>query len=222
MDFALDDEVAFHQVEEDLRHYLGESRGWFTGGAVSVNVGQRVLSFGEVGRLRQVFEKEFHLKVSRFWCGAETLEKAISEEAGVPITLVPQQRFLASAGKPLPSRGMPLVTKSTCRSGTTIHHDGDVVVLGDVNPGAQVTATRDIIVFGTLRGIAHAGANGADPTEAVIVALSLQPLQLRIGQHICIAPADKGNHATPAQPEIAYVSGRSIVVAPFTGRFQRT
>ena len=222
MDFSLDDEAAFCQVEEGLRQYLAERHGWFTGGAVTVNVGRRVLSLEELRRLRQVFEEEFHFKVAMFRCDVETLEKAISEEAQVPVTLGPPRRAPSPAGETSRSRETPLFIKNTCRSGTTVHHNGDVIVLGDVNPGAQVTATGDIVVLGTLRGIAHAGASSADRTEAVIIALALRPLQLRIGRHVSVAPPDKENHVASTQPEIAYVSGQSIMVAPFTGRFQRT
>ena len=220
MDFSLDDEIAFYQAEESLRVYLAERHHWFTGGAVTVNVGRRVLNPEELRRLRQVFEKEFHFKVTRFWCDVETLEEAISEEAQVPVALGLPRRDLSPAGERPRSGEMPLFVKNTCRSGTIVHHNGDVIVLGDVNPGAQVTAAGDIIVLGTLRGIAHAGVNSAGQTEAVIIALALRPLQLRIGRHVSVAPPDKENHVASTQPEIAYVSGHSIVVAPFTGRFQ--
>ena len=90
-----------------------------------------------------------------------------------------------------------------------------------INPGAQVTATGDIIILGTLRGIAHAGAYAPAKSAAVIIALVLKPLQLRIGQYICTAPTDKGKYQAPVVPEIARVSGHSIVVAPFTGKLQK-
>ena len=220
VDFTLDDEVAFSQVEEGLRRYLVESHGWFTGGAVTVNVGRRVLNSEELGRLRHLFEEEFQLKVARFWCRTERLENVISEEAGLPVELVPRQRTHFSTGQRVRTQDQPLYVKGTCRSGKKIHYNGDVVIRGDVNPGAQVTAAGDIIILGTLRGIAHAGNTHADPARAVIIALALQPLQLRIGRHVCVAPRDKGRHSRPTYPEIAYVSGQSIVVAPFTGKIQ--
>ena len=222
VDFTLDEEVAFCRVEDGVRRYLGESQGWFAGGEVTVNVGRRMLSIEELGRLRRLFEEEFQLKVARFWCRSESLERAISEDAGVPVELVPWQLASVSAGEALRLREAPLHVKSTCRSGTMINHQGDVMVRGDVNPGAEINATGDVIVLGTLRGVAHAGANADDPTNAVIIALSLRPLQLRIGRHVCVAPADNGNQAVPAHPEIAYVSGHAIVVAPFDGGFQNT
>ena len=222
VDFTLDDKVALPRVEDGLRQYLTASRGWFTGGAVTVNAGRRVLKSEELGRLRQVLEGEFQLSVATFWCQTEVLEEAISEEAGVPFALGLRQRPSGACGEEPRPREAPLFVKSTCRSGTVIQHNGDVIVLGDVNPGAEVTATGDIIVLGKLRGIAHAGASSADATSAVIIALSLRPLQLRIGGHLCIGPSDETHGGTSAQPEIAYVAGQSMVVAPFTGRLERT
>ena len=222
IDFTLNDEVPLVDVEEGLRRYLREARGWFTGGAVTVNVGRRVLSPEQLRSIRDILEDEFQVKVARFWCRSEALEKAISEEAGVPVGVVTRRRSPVSADEDLWLPEPPLMVKGACRSGANIHHNGDVVVRGDVNPGAQVIATGDIIVLGTLRGIAHAGANGADPSSAVIIALALQPIQLRIGRHLSVAPADRGSHAVPAHPEIAYMSGNSIMVAPFIGGSERT
>ena len=230
VDFKLDDKASFHQVEEGLRRHLHESQGWFTGETVTVNVGRRVLRPEELARIREVVEEEFQLKVSAFWCPAEIVEAAISEEAGVRVSLAPQNRdhirikqdSVAHVREKALSSLLSsqdnghLFIRSTCRSGTRIQHAGDVVIRGDVNPGAQVIAGGDIIVLGSLRGIAHAGANCADPIGAVIIAFSLQPLQLRIGRHISVAPGD--HHSKSIHPEIAYLNRGSIVVAPFTGK----
>ena len=65
-------------------------------------------------------------------------------------------------------------------------HSGNVVIIGDVNPGAEVVATGDIVIIGTLRGVAHAGAEG--DTTARIVALNLRPIKLRISEYIGRSP----------------------------------
>ena len=220
VDFTLDDRVAFGQVEEGLQRYLSGTHGWFAGGAVTVNVGRRVLNTEELGRLRRILEEEYQLKVIRFSCKTEFLEQEISERAGIPVALVPGQQAPSPMNQAPRSQNPPLLLKGTCRSGAFIHHNGDVVVLGDVNPGAHVTATGDVIVLGTLRGVAHAGANADDPTKSVIIALALRPLQLRIGWHVCVEAEDKDKHTIQWSPEIAYVSGHTIVVEPFSSNFQ--
>ena len=121
-------------------------------------------------------------------------------------------------------RDTALFVKSTCRSGEVIRHPGDVVILGDVNPGAEIIAGGDITVFGSLRGTAHAGSGGL--TKAAIIAFCLESPRLQIGPYIGVAPnlaAAKGKRAKSgeAAPKIAYVRRRSIYVATFTGRFAK-
>ena len=76
----------------------------------------------------------------------------------------------------------PLYVQVTVRSGTEICHPGSIVVLGDVNPGGALIAAGDIFVWGRLRGVAHAGAEGN--TACRIMALHMQPTQLRIAGHV--------------------------------------
>ena len=220
MDFTLDDEVPFSQLEQDLLRYLGESGGWFIGGAVAIDVGRRVLSLEELCRLRQLFEVEFQLKIGTLRGQPEMLDQ-VAQEAELLVDLVTQRRMPALMDSLTRPQRTPLLLKGTCRSGTAINHDGDVIILGDLNPGAQVTATGDIAVLGSLRGIAHAGATYAEPEEPVIIAFYLRPLQLRIAHYSHIGPTTRGNRSAPRHPEIAYVSGGRIVVSPLTGGFQR-
>jgi septum site-determining protein MinC len=83
------------------------------------------------------------------------------------------------------------------------------VILGDVNAGAEILAADDIIVIGTLRGLAHAGANGND--KAVVWAQRIRSPQLRIGH--AVAQADGGGAAEG--PEVAHLVDGQIVVRPW-------
>jgi septum site-determining protein MinC len=98
------------------------------------------------------------------------------------------------------------------RSGMIVDHPGHLVVVGDVNPGAEVRAEGSIIVLGRMRGVAHA-AIGRD--RGFIVALSLQPQQLRIAR--MVARADDADRPSDGA-EIAYAAGETIVVERFLGR----
>lgn len=115
-------------------------------------------------------------------------------------------------------RGAPaLIVKTTCRSGEVIRYPGDVVALADVNPGAEIIADGDIVVFGALRGLAHAGAAG--DLKATIIALNLESHRVQIGPHIGEAPARVRRSKSPRRtPQVAYVRRRSVFVAPFTRR----
>ena len=80
------------------------------------------------------------------------------------------------------------IHRGTLRAGDHLQVEGSVLVLGDVNPGARVTAGGDVRVWGRLRGVAHAGSQG--DSGARIVALQLRPLQLRIASAVARGPED--------------------------------
>ncbi len=120
-----------------------------------------------------------------------------------------------------PYRGSEaLIIKTTCRSGEVIRYPGDVVVLADVNPGAEIIAGGDIVVLGALRGMAHAGAGGN--LKSTIFAMNLESYRLQIGPHIGEAPREVRRAKSPpsAAPKIAYLRRRSIFVAPFVRRYE--
>ena len=98
-----------------------------------------------------------------------------------------------------------VLVKRTLRSGYKLQHAGHVIVIGDVNPGAEIIAGGDVVVWGRLRGVVHAGAEGND--TAVICALDLSPTQLRIAGKIALAPQRRGK----PQPEIARIKNDQVV-----------
>lgn len=99
----------------------------------------------------------------------------------------------------------------TLRGGQALQHVGNVVVVGDVNPGAEIVASGDVVVFGALRGVAHAGAQG--DAHARVYALVLAPTQLRIATLIAADAGDRRRGAI--DPEIAYVHDDRIAIVPF-------
>ena len=104
-----------------------------------------------------------------------------------------------------------LYLEMTVRSGVEIRHPGTVILLGDLNPGGIVIADGDIIIWGRLRGIAHAGAGGN--RECLIMALQMEPTQLRIADAVARAP-----EKPPMQfsPEVAHITPQGIRIARAT------
>ena len=99
--------------------------------------------------------------------------------------------------------------KGTVRSGDRISSNGNLCIIGDVNPGAIVSAKKNIYVWGKLLGVAFAG-NGGDK-NASITSLYLNPLQLRIADVIAIGPKDKPKNC---YPEIAVIEKQTIIIKP--------
>ncbi|MGI6066159.1 MAG: septum site-determining protein MinC [Bacillota bacterium] len=96
------------------------------------------------------------------------------------------------------------------RSGQKVYVKGNAVILGDVNPGAQIAATGSIIIMGTMRGIAHAGSQGDD--MAYVMAFRLRPTQIRISDKVCRAP--ESQYAVD-YPEVARIVDNQIILEPY-------
>ena len=113
---------------------------------------------------------------------------------------------------PEPARTEPerlTIHRGTLRSGDHLEVNGSLLVLGDVNPGARVSAAGDVRIWGRLRGVAHAGSGGNQ--QARIVALQLRPLQLRIAGAVARGPEDQ----PPAGfCEQAVLRGGAIAIEP--------
>ena len=126
------------------------------------------------------------------------LSYGAQNSAQVPLALV----------EPGPST---LYYTGTLRGGQSLHNVGNIVVVGDVNPGAELVATGDIVVFGALRGVAHAGAQGEK--SARVYALDLAATQLRIAAFIA---ADFGDRKrSGVQPEAACIQDDRIAIVAY-------
>ena len=120
----------------------------------------------------------------------------------------PKIEMAAATAVPVETAPATLYHVGTLRGGQALHNIGNIVVVGDVNPGAEIVATGDIVVFGALRGVAHAGAQG-DAT-ACVHAIELAPTQLRIATFIAADAGDRKQ--TAIHPETARVKNDRIVI----------
>ena len=99
--------------------------------------------------------------------------------------------------------------QGTVRSGEYLESPGDLLILGDVNPGAKVSAEGNIMIWGRLLGIAHAGSKGN--SKATISALQLRPVQLRIAKKVARGPKEKPQLGLAEQ---ARIDSEEIIIAP--------
>lgn len=203
---------------EALAETLAGKRAFLAGSRIALDVGRRALDDAQLTALHQLFEAHELTLWAVLAEDAATREAA--RRAGLATRLSGSATDLegnalggrANGGEP-PAREPPpanaLLLRETVRSGRALWHDGHVVIVGDVNPGAEVMAAGSVIVWGRLRGLVHAGALG-DAT-AVICALELNPTQLRIADHIAVAP-DSGPGRAPEQ---AAIRDGQIVAEPW-------
>ena len=102
-----------------------------------------------------------------------------------------------------------ILHEGTVRSGERISSNGNLCIIGDVNPGAIISAKKNIYVWGKLLGVAFAGKSGNK--NASISSLYLNPLQLRIADVVAIGPKDKPKND---YPEIAVIDNQTIIIKP--------
>ena len=199
---VLDEAAPWDEVLDDLHESLSRGVEFFQGAQITVDTGQRALGDEELADLLHLMG-EHGLQPSML-ATASPEGRSAGRAAGIvtrpPVRAAPAPvQNDAEAG---------LLVQRTLRSGQVLRHHGHLTVIGDVNPGAEVVAGGSIIVWGRLRGTAHAGALG--DAAAVVCALELAPTLLRIADALGRPPGSR-----PAGPEMARVTAKGIEVEPW-------
>lgn len=196
------------ELLNEIRTLIEGRNTFFRGGKVAVQAGDRKLSLAEVTRLKQTLER-YDLSVWAILSTDPNSQEA-AKKLGLESSLeeaLPNMPEMPALGESLVA-GTGVLMHKTLRSGQAVEHAGHVVIIGDVNPGSEIIAGGDVIVWGRLRGIVHAGAGGDE--QRCVCALDLSPTQLRIGNHIARPPEDKRRRKV-VQPERAFISDGQLV-----------
>lgn len=204
-------EGEWSELEKTLLAHIDEQGDFLKGAQITIEIGNQVLKAADLGHLRDVLS-ERGIILRAVLTHSPTTEIA-AQDLGLATRL----------SKPRPDRSTrPLDTKltgdeavlvqRTLRSGHNINYFGHVIVIGDVNPGAEIVAGGNVVVWGRLRGTVHAGADGNQ--DAAICALDLSPMQLRIADQISVAPPQKKK----SQPEIARLVDNRVIAEPWNNK----
>ena len=177
-------------------------------GTIQIECGDWQLNCSDLQRLLNVLAEH---EVSLDMLSSLMPETVVSANAlGLPARLIDGLTLPATAPDPDGSSPQNLLFhQGTLRSGDHLRSDGDILVLGDVNPGATLSAAGHVMIWGRLRGIAHAGREGN--RQARVVALQLRPLQLRIADIVARGPEDLPQLGLAEQ---ARLDGDDIVIEP--------
>lgn len=196
------------EAKAALQEQVKEQSDFLQGARLILDVGNHVIRAAELGQLQDMLTED-----------GLTLWAVLSRS---PVT----ERNAQSLGlatrinKPLPERSThPIETaltgehavlvRRTLRSGFSLQHSGHVIVIGDANPGSEIIAGGNVVVWGRLRGMVHAGADGNE--QAVVCAMDLAPTQLRIAGLIATTPKRTGQ----IQPEMAHIVDGQVVAEPW-------
>ncbi|MFB5267296.1 septum site-determining protein MinC [Paenibacillus enshidis] len=195
--FLLDDQCEFEELLEELRYKLEHThQNILTGPIVHVDIklGSREIGSRQKELLLDTLKQKGNLLIRSIEPPGPKSDPEKKKESIHTVT------------------GM-------VRSGQVLHHDGNLLFLGDVNPGGTITCTGDIFVLGALRGIAHAGNEGN--RNAIIVASYFSPTQLRISDVISRPPDEW--EAREAGIEFAYLQEGTMQIDKMSniGRLRR-
>jgi septum site-determining protein MinC len=186
-----------------LLEYIDQNLAFFEGARLVLDVGDRVINSPNLASLRNLLSDR-EIKLWAILSTSLVTERA-SQDLGLAINV--DQSTPAPDKEPIDSslEGEAAVfLQRTLRSGHKVKHPGHIIILGDVNPGAEIVAGGNVIVWGRLRGVVHAGAMG--DTNAVVCSLDLAPTQLRIADKISVSPPKKGK----PRPEIAQLENGQV------------
>jgi septum site-determining protein MinC len=194
-------------LHSSLLSQIDEKTDFFKGAKLALDVGSQELHVSEMTDLRdELSDREIIL-----WAvlsNSPTTENT-AQMLGLATRLSKVRPDTQVQVKPASSEDSAMWVKRTVRSGVRLEYEGNVVVLGDVNPGAEVVAGGSVVVWGRLRGVVHAGAAG--DADAVVCALDLSPTQLRIATGIATTPERRSQPT----PEMARLKDGHLIAEPW-------
>jgi septum site-determining protein MinC len=210
LQIVLDSAMEFDLVRRELSERVAATDSFFHGSRVALDVGQREVTREQWAELDALLRQENLVLTAALADQEET--RAAARSFGIPL-VTESKRDVAAGERRRHGPGVEgghegLFLRRTLRSGQVVRCPGSLLVLGDVNAGAEVVAEGDVIVWGSLRGVVHAGAGGSE--AAVICALHLSPTQLRLAGRVARSAGERTRLV--AGPELARIQGDHIIV----------
>lgn len=200
----LNNDSDWHDVLLQLEQLLAERRSFFHGARLVVDIGERDLAANQVEEIMALMQRH-GIQAEAMDANRRQTRTAI-RAAGMVAWSSQRLKIAAAEHLEVTEPVGPSFIQRTIRSGQVVHHAGNITLIGDVNPGAQLLAGGSIVVFGRVRGMVHAGTGG-DRT-AQICAIELQSTQVRIAETVLqVQP-----NTTRSGPAVARVTGDQIEI----------
>ena len=205
INLILDADMPFGQLEEAILEKFRESEKFFKNAKIAISFEGRRLSQEEEFSILDMIAKNTSIQVICVVDQDEMREQMYKEKIDSYY-----QDVADNTGE---------FYKGTLRSGQVLKCDTSIVIIGDVNPGAKIIAKGNIVILGSLKGNAYAGAAGDE--SCFVTALDMDPVQIKIG-NVIGRSADRGpweairNRHRTMDPQIALVSKGNIMIEPIT------
>ena len=212
---SLDPQPNFEDAYSILTSEIQNRGEFLRNSRIALDLGGRIVDVDQIGSMQEVFAS----RGIALWAVLSHREatRSAARDLGLATRLPGSQMDLEGNGLREPmiqsnsetvgEGANGIVLSETIRSGRSVYFEGHIVILGDVNPGAEIVADGNIVVWGKLAGLVHAGAGG--DSNATVSALDLSPTQLRIADRITIAPPNDKKRIPV--PETARVKNGQIV-----------
>ena len=212
----IDEKADFVSIIEMLRQKVSDGKRFFAGANTKVYFRGRKLTYEEESTLLGIISNVVGVGVLTTQIPEALDSDASGEASTAPAENIPDHEQ-KSETETIQDKVKKNFTESNCafyqsglRSGQTIKYNGSVVIMGDVNPGSEIVADGNVVVLGSLKGLAHAGAAGDE--SCFVLANILQPVQLRIASVISSMPKSRQKKQA-ISPSYAYVKDGKVCIA---------
>jgi len=196
---VLDPDIEFNLLKEKVTKKFKDSSKFLGNANVALSFEGRKLSDEQQLELLQIISEQSELKI--ICLVTEDPEKEAVFQKAIERTSEDRNKLTGQ------------FYKGNLRSGQSLESDTSIVIIGDVNPGATVVSSGNIIVLGALRGTVYAGASGND--KAFVLALDMSPVQIRIADTIARAP-DNPEKTNEKEAKIAFLELDNIYIESVT------
>lgn len=196
----LDNTMPFEELKEAVASKFKESSKFLGDSAMGITFEGRFLDNDEIRELLDIISENSDLNIVCVVDNDKEREEYFKKSVEEHLTEI--------------STNEGQFYRGTLRSGQVIESETSIVVLGDVNPGAKIVSSGNVIILGSLKGTVYAGVSGNG--DSFVVALEMEPMQIRIGDYIARASDDNSKKNKKKKPEtkIAFVENGNIYIEP--------
>lgn len=212
IEIHLDEKTSYESLRKELVEKLKQNGSFFKDQDVRITITGKKLSQAQFNGIKRIFVMDYGIRSVYEEEEFDRLREQEEEQRAIaaqkiPFGLKDEYEDDTDSGFMHRFEKESIFIRNTVRSGQRIECPGDIVVIGDVNPGAEVIAGGSIAVFGRLRGLAHAGCEGRK--DVCIAAMHMCPKQMRLSGKVVTFPNDRQDVQTA---EVAELRGGKVVI----------
>ena len=206
----LDDKKEYKELKEDIKTKFIQSAKFLGKADIGISFEGRKLSDKQIKEILEIVQENTELNVVCVLSDNKEQDEAYRKMIESNLQAIIKKKKAQEKKKAIKPENLAIFHKGNLRSGQELVLDNSVVILGDVNFGAKIVSKGNVLVLGTLFGNVFAGCAG--DKNAFVMALDMQPTQIRIGNVIARSSDDTRQRRESLDPKVAYVEDDRIYV----------